>query len=177
MIYEFRYQTPSGFSDITMLSDGEALIGLHFNGSRKLVRTDGTVTERDLPIFRVTQCWLDIYFHGRQPEFTPPCRLYGITPFRRDVLHEVSNIPYGTTATYGAIASTLAKRRRLAHMSAQAVGNAVGWNPLCIIIPCHRVLGAANRLTGYGGGIENKIALLKLEGLCTSHLVTPLHFL
>ena len=84
----------------------------------------------------------------------------GLTPFRKTVLDVVSEIPFGETMTYGEIA------KRLKINSAQAVGGAVGWNPICLIVPCHRVMGANGKLTGYGGGLHNKIALLKLEGLC-----------
>ena len=73
-------------------------------------------------------------------------------------------IPFGATATYGDIAAAIAHRCGLAKMSAQAVGQAVGWNPICIVVPCHRVVGAAGALVGYGGGLRNKIALLRLEG-------------
>ena len=82
----------------------------------------------------------------------------GLTPFRKAVLDKVCEIPFGKTVTYGRIAKVLKVK------SAQAVGGAVGWNPICIIVPCHRVMGVNGNLTGYGGGIRNKIALLKLEG-------------
>ena len=156
--YCWRYRTPVGFSDIVMTSDGNALTGLYFVGSRKV---DGE--ERDLPVFRKTCRWLDVYFSGRQPDFTPAYAIRGLTPFRRDVVEEMLKIPFGNTTTYGGIARAIAKRRGLARMSAQAVGGAVGWNPICLIIPCHRVIGADGGLTGYGGGLENKVALLALE--------------
>ena len=84
----------------------------------------------------------------------------GLTPFRKAVLDIVSEIPFGQTMTYGDVA------KRLGIKSAQAVGGAVGWNPICLIVPCHRVMGANGNLTGYGGGLHNKIALLKHEGSC-----------
>ena len=105
-----------------------------------------------------------MYFARRQPDFTPPYAMEGLTPFRREVVDEMLKIPFGETVTYGDIASTMAKRRGIAKMSAQAVGGAVGWNPICIIVPCHRVVGAGGALTGYGGGMKNKVALLALEG-------------
>ena len=120
--------------------------------------------ESDLPVFHETRRWLDVYFGGRQPSFTPPCRILDLTPFRQEVLDEMRKIPFGETITYGEIAAVLARRHGRAKMSAQAVGGAVGWNPLCLIIPCHRVVGAHGALTGYGGGLANKIALLALEG-------------
>jgi methylated-DNA-[protein]-cysteine S-methyltransferase len=92
-------------------------------------------------------------------------RLDGATPFRRLVSEEVQRLPFGTVATYGDIAKRIAAKLGKVRMSAQAVGGAVGWNPICIIIPCHRVIGAGGKLTGYGGGLKNKIALLKHEGV------------
>ena len=88
----------------------------------------------------------------------------GLTPFRREVMEILNGIPFGKTLTYGKIADMIAKEHGLPRMSAQAVGGAVGWNPIGIIVPCHRVVGANGDLTGYGGGMKNKIALLRLEG-------------
>ena len=109
--------------------------------------------------------WLDEYFTGREPDFAPPYRIDGLTPFRSDVIDAMLKIPFGKTVTYGEIAAGIARRRGLKRMSAQAVGGAVGWNPICIIIPCHRVMGANGALVGYGGGIGNKISLLAHEGV------------
>lgn len=110
--------------------------------------------------------WLDIYFSGKLPEFTPPLHLIG-TPFQMEVWQILLSIPYGKTATYGEIASNLAKMRGLSSMSAQAVGGAVSKNPVSIIVPCHRVVGASGKLTGYAGGIWRKETLLKLENVFT----------
>ena len=164
MVFRWIYETPNGFSDIMAISDGEVLTELHFvrAGSVGRCTPDGKVWA--LPIFRETRRWLDIYFSGRQPDFTPAYRIEELTPFRREVLDEMLKIPFGETMTYGDIAATIARRHGVTKMSAQAVGGAVGWNPICLIIPCHRVIGANRRLVGYGGGIENKIALLTLEG-------------
>ena len=118
---------------------------------------------RQLPFFEECFRWLDIYFSGRQPDFTPAYRTDNLTPFRRQVQKIMLEIPWGQTVTYGGIASRIAAASGLSKMSAQAVGGAVGWNPLCLIIPCHRVMGAGGKVTGYGGGIKNKIELLKLE--------------
>ncbi len=155
------YKTPDAFDDLVMSSDGEVLTGLWFEGSRNGMGNGDR--PGDLPVFRETRRWLDIYFSGRNPGFTPPYRLVGATPFREAVSHEMRRIPYGATVTYGDIAATLAKRRGLARMSAQAVGQAVGWNPICLVIPCHRVVGANGAFIGYGGGLHNKVALLELE--------------
>ena len=159
----FRYPTPEGFDDLLMCSDGETLTGLWFEGSRDANKHTLDVVETchgaSLPtIIHDTCCWLDIYFSGRQPDFTPAYHMEGLTPFRKAVLDKVCEIPFGQTMTYGEISN------RLKINSAQAVGGAVGWNPICIIVPCHRVMGVNGNLTGYGGGIRNKIALLKLEG-------------
>ena len=154
---QLAYRTPDGLDPLVMTSDGQVLTGLHF--------ADGPIPsgEPDLPVFRETCRWLDIYFSGRDPGFRPPYRLDGATPFRLEVLREVLAIPFGATDTYGAIAARLARRRGLARMSAQAVGQAVGWNPVCLVIPCHRIVGAGGAPTGYGGGLPNKLVLLRHE--------------
>ena len=173
MTFKCKYETPKGFSDMWMNSDGEVLTGLWFEGSRDQGKHRLDCGERDLPVFRETRRWLDIYFSGRQPDFAPPYRIAGLTPFRKDVVDAMLAIPFGKTATYGGIAAALAEKRGLAKMSARAVGGAVGWNPLCILVPCHRVVGANGSLTGYGGGIRNKIALLRLEGHDLSRFAVP----
>ena len=162
MQYKATYKTPQGFSDMMMTSDGEVLTGLHFVDSRKTKRYRDCV-ERDLLVFRKTCRWLDEYFGGHAPDFTPAYRIDGLTPFRKDVIGVLLKIPFGKTTTYGDIAAAIAKKRGLKKMSAQAVGGAVGWNPICLIIPCHRVIGANGALVGYGGGIKNKVALLAHE--------------
>lgn len=155
----FRYSTPEGFDDLLLYTDGEVLTGLLFAGSRNETNVVETRHATSLPtIICDTFRWLDIYFSGRQPDFTPAYRMEGLTPFRKAVLDIVCEIPFGQTLTYGEIA------KQLKIKSAQAVGGAVGWNPICLIVPCHRVMGANGNLTGYGGGLPNKIALLKLEG-------------
>ena len=106
--------------------------------------------------------WLDTYFTGKQPDFTPLINL-NTTPFRKAVYDILLTIPYGQTMTYGEIAHFLAEQKGIQRMSAQAVGGAVGHNPISIIIPCHRVVGADGSLTGYAGGLDKKIELLKLE--------------
>ncbi len=161
MTYQQHYGTPRGFDNLAMSSDGEVLTGLWFDGDWNGVET--SEFSCDLPVFRETRRWLDIYFSGRDPGFTPPHRLLGATPFREAVSREMLKIPFGATVTYGDIAATIAKRRGMARMSAQAVGQAVGWNPICLVIPCHRVIGAGGAITGYGGGLHNKAALLELE--------------
>lgn len=158
----FRYQTPEGFDDMLICTDGEVLTGLWFEGSRDANKHPLDVIETrratSLPTIIHDTCrWLDAYFSGRQPDFAPAYRMQDLTPFRKAVLDVVCEIPFGQTMTYGDVA------KRLDVRSAQAVGGAVGWNPICLVVPCHRVMGANGKLTGYGGGLHNKIALLRHE--------------
>ena len=162
--YIWKYKTPEEFDDLVMCGDGEALTELWFEGSRDGWRDARGCERRDTPVFRDARRWRDEYFAGHDPGFTPNCRIEGLTPFRQAVIDEMLRIPYGTTVSYGDIARSLA-RKRGSSVSAQAVGGAVGWNPICIIIPCHRVIGADGSLTGYGGGLKNKISLLAHEGV------------
>lgn len=147
-----------------MRSDGRFLTGLHFIGSRNVAETLCGNGARDLPVFLETGRWLDAYFSGCQPDFLPPFKLLGLTPFRKAVIDALLKIPFGETVSYGDIAAVIGRRRDAGGLTARAVGGAVGWNPLCILIPCHRVIGANRSLTGYGGGMGNKIALLAHEG-------------
>ncbi len=165
MTFTNIYRTPDGFDDMMMSSDGEVLTGLRFINKQDQSKQTMDREEKDLSVFSDTKKWLDIYFSGRQPDFIPAYRIDRFTPFRKKVSDIMQSIPFGHTMTYGEIAALIAQKRGIKRMSAQAVGGAVGWNPLCIIIPCHRVIGVNKSLTGYGGGIKNKIALLKLEGI------------
>ena len=128
--------------------------------------------EKNLAVFDQTRRWLDLYFSGREPGFTPALNPVG-SAFRRAVWEILLKIPYGKTTTYGQIAREIAAARGLAKMSAQAVGGAVGHNEISIIIPCHRVIGAHGNLTGYAGGIDRKIKLLQLEGVDMRGFFTP----
>lgn len=159
MLHQTIYHTPANFDDLLLTSNGGVITGLHFATTPPKI----TTTADELPIFATARHWLDLYFSGQNPDFTPPYRIQNATPFRLTVLEILKQIPFGQTLTYGEIATQIAHQRHLPKMSAQAVGNAVGWNPICLIIPCHRVIGAASNLTGYGGGLNNKIALLTLE--------------
>ena len=102
-------------------------------------------------------------FSGNNPNFIPKYKINNLTPFREEVINIMNKIPYGKTITYNDISNIIAEKRGIKRMSSQAVGGSAGWNPICIIIPCHRVVGSNGNLTGYGGGIKNKIELLKLE--------------
>lgn len=157
----FVYASPLG--EITLASDGEALIGLWFEGQKYFGATLDEGSEvAPLPIFDEARRWLDIYFEGRDPGFTPLLALH-TTPFRKRVYESLLRIPYGKVVTYQDIAREIAQERGLPTMSAQAVGNAVGHNPISLVIPCHRVIGSNGSLTGYAGGLDRKLALLQLE--------------
>ena len=160
---DFVYHYDSPLGGMTMASDGEALIGLWFDGQQYFASTLGNNQEqRMLPIFEDTSRWLDVYFSGQKPDFTPKLRLIG-TPFRQLVWQQLLAIPYGQTVSYADIAHHIAQQRGLTSMSAQAIGGAVGHNPISLIIPCHRVVGTDGSLTGYAAGLERKRWLLNLE--------------
>ena len=151
-----------------MTSDGEYLTGLWFKGSKDELKHKEEGINKSLSIFDDTKKWLDIYFSGNEPSFTPEYKIDNTTDFRKDTISKMNQIPYRKVVSYGDIAREVAKEKGIKKMSAQAVGGAVGANPICIIIPCHRVIGTDGSLTGYGGGIKNKIELLKLEGYLKS---------
>ena len=163
MDYINHYDSPIG--GITLASDGTALTGLWFDDQKYFGDTlTEEYEETNLPVFAKATEWLDIYFSGRNPGFIPPLSMR-TTAFRRRVWEIMLEIPFGQTMTYGQIAAQIAKEKDLPHMSAQAVGGAVGRNSISLIIPCHRVVGTDGSLTGYAGGIDKKIWLLSLEGV------------
>ena len=171
MQYTHSYESPLG--RMLLASDGAALTGLWFVGQKYYAAAlDKQHEEKTLPVFEQTKSWLDIYFSGKKPDFTPPLEPVG-SEFRREVWELLLSIPYGRTVTYAELAAAIAERRSIMHMSAQAVGGAVGHNPISIIIPCHRVVGSGGSLTGYAGGIDRKIRLLSLEGADMSGLYVP----
>lgn len=156
-MYSTTYASPIG--DLLIASDGEAICGLWFFGQKHFLSSvnEELIENDDLTIFSEVKDWLDGYFNGENPEINFKLNPEG-SDFRRRVWKILLDIPYGQTLTYGEIASRLSPT-----MSAQAVGGAVGHNPISILIPCHRVLGANGKLTGYAGGIDKKIWLLELE--------------
>lgn len=173
MIYTYHYSSPLG--GITISSNGTELTGLWFDGQKYFGDTlPKEYREKNLPIFDETARWLNLYFSGKAPDFTPPLSME-TTPFRRAVWEILLSIPYGKTMTYGEIARLIAQRRGVQKMSAQAVGGAVGHNSISLIIPCHRVVGADGSLTGYAGGIEKKIRLLALEKTDMTDFFAPKH--
>lgn len=170
-----------------MMSDGKSLSGLFIDGQKmfaalpendKKTENEGdtrnvvNLSDESLTVFEETSRWLDIYFGGKEPDFTPPLSMSG-TPFRKSVWKILLAIPYGKTVTYGEIAELVAVNSARGKMSAQAVGGAVGHNPISIIVPCHRVVGAGGNLTGYAGGIEKKVKLLALEGVDMTEFFLP----
>lgn len=166
-----QYSSPLG--PILLAADDTGLTGLWFQGQKYFPAQMADAPDHSgLPIFQEAMRWLDIYFSGQEPDFTPPLHLTG-TPFQNEVWEILLSIPYGKTMTYGEIARHLAEQKGLSHMSAQAVGGAVGHNKLSILIPCHRVVGANGSLTGYAGGITRKIALLELEKADMSAFFAP----
>jgi methylated-DNA-[protein]-cysteine S-methyltransferase len=136
-------------------------------GNLQLVWEDtGVIHDADPehPVLMQTVRWLDCYFQGAIPTDYPPFVLSS-TPFRIEVWKILQTIPYGETRTYGQLAEQIARQRDIPHISAQAIGGAVSRNPISILIPCHRVIGADHSLTGYDGGLDKKEGLLKLEGI------------
>ncbi len=165
---DFTWHCDSPLGGITLASDGTHLVGLWFDGQTYFARgLSKEHEEKALPIFSETERWLDLYFSGKRPDFTPPILLRG-TPFQKEVWDILLEIPYGQTMTYGEMAAQIAKKKGIVKMSAQAVGGAVGHNPITLIVPCHRVVGVNGNLTGYAGGVERKKWLLELEKLAVS---------
>ena len=186
MDYIKHVETPLG--KVLISSDGKALTGLWFEGQKHFGSTlSDECVEKNVGVFDLAERWLDVYFSGDVPDFTPPVAPAG-TDFQKYVWALLLKIPYGETVTYGEIAAALAEQRAmggdsaqavvhvsaravggvsaqaLGRVSARAVGGAVGRNPISLIIPCHRVVGARGDLTGYAGGLERKKKLLALEG-------------
>ena len=162
MDYLTHYESPLG--GMTMASDGTSLTGLWFDGQKYYASTlyDGNEENDSLPVFDTVRRWLDIYFSGEEPDFTPPLLLRG-TLFQQRIWEQLQCIGYGQTITYGELGRLVAQIYGLTSVCARSVGGAVGHNPISLIIPCHRVLGASGKLTGYAGGTDRKAILLKME--------------
>ena len=161
MVYTCKYASPIG--NMLLAADEIGLTGAWFEGQKHFTSTlTKEHTQKETEILTQAKNWLDVYFSGEDPKFTPPLNPQG-TPFRKAIWEILLRIPYGQTVTYGEIAKAFAQEKGLAKMSAQAVGGAVGHNPISLIIPCHRVVGVDGSLTGYAGGIERKRKLLELE--------------
>ncbi len=171
MMYTCIYSSPLG--NILLAADEIGLTGLWFEGQKYFANTlsDERISQ-ETPILKEAKHWLEIYFSGKEPEFTPPLHPEG-SEFRQAVWQILLQIPYGQTITYGEIARRFEERQNTSHMSAQAVGSAVGHNEVSVIIPCHRVVGTNGSLTGYAGGIDKKISLLELEHADMSRMFVP----
>lgn len=173
MQYTTTYESRLG--KIVMSADSIGLTGLWFEGQKYFaLHLDKENEEREIPVLTDAKRWLDVYFSGKEPSFTLPLHFTG-SPFQNEVWGILCTIPYGTTVTYGEIAKRLAERRGIPRMSAQAVGGAVGKNGISVIVPCHRVVGTSGSLTGYAGGINKKIELLRLEGAYKEEFFVPKH--
>lgn len=159
MEYIFEYKSPIG--SIIITSDKMGITGLRFKGQSETVEPHDKSCKETSAI-KEAKKWLDIYFSGKNPGNIPAINPKG-TEFQKLVWKILLGIPYGKTTTYGEIAGKIAEIKNVSRMSAQAVGGAVGKNPIAIIIPCHRVVGKNGKLTGYAYGIDKKIALLEIE--------------
>jgi methylated-DNA-[protein]-cysteine S-methyltransferase len=173
MYYTTTYTSPVG--QVLLASDEDNLIGAWIEGQKYYGGTlkDAAARKDELPVLVAAKAWLDRYFRGDNPDISalPLAPIGG--GFRQEVWAILREIPYGETITYGDIAKTIAAKTGKPRLSAQAVGGAVGHNPISIIIPCHRVVGANGSLTGYAGGIDKKVKLLEHEGADLSRLFVP----
>lgn len=173
MYYGTHYKSHLG--DILLASDKDNIIGLWIGKQKYIDKTmpKDIIQKDDIPVLREAVAWLDDYFAGRKPKVSSlPLALKG-SEFRKQVWQILTEIPYGELATYGNVAKEVAKRMGKDRMSSQAVGGAIGHNPISIIVPCHRVVGTNGSLTGYAGGIDIKVKLLKHEEVDMSGLFTP----
>jgi O-6-methylguanine DNA methyltransferase len=173
MYYSTTYPSPVG--TITLACDGDNLVGLWLEGQKYHGKTipGKMIEDNDMPVFDAAKKWLDRYFAGEKPAISAlPLAPIG-SEFRQGVWNILCEIPYGEVITYGDIAKKIAVKMKRESMSSQAVGGAVGHNPISIIIPCHRVVGANGSLTGYAGGIGTKVKLLELEDVDMTRLFVP----
>jgi|LSQX01.1.fsa_nt_gb methylated-DNA-[protein]-cysteine S-methyltransferase len=173
MIYTASYASPLG--QLSLASDGTSLTGLWVEGQKYYAATlkEPVLAKEDLPLFQLTRDWLDAYFAGDKVSGSQLPLAPAGSDFRQLVWQLLCQIPYGQTITYGGLAKKLAASMGRASMSSQAVGGAVGHNPISIIIPCHRVVGANGSLTGYASGLDRKILLLELEGVDLAGFFRP----
>ncbi|MGI6161514.1 MAG: methylated-DNA--[protein]-cysteine S-methyltransferase [Christensenellales bacterium] len=175
MHYKTIYPSPIGTITLACDCDGKNLIGVWTEEQKYHGDTifQGMVEKNDIPLFNTTKKWLDRYFAGDKPGISSlPLAPIG-SEFRQEIWNILCEIPYGEVITYGGIAKKMAEKMGRQSMSSQAVGGAVGHNPISIIIPCHRVVGSNGSLTGYAGGVSTKIKLLELEGADMTRLFVP----
>ena len=171
----FQTTVESAIGKITLGSDGESLVGLWTEGQRYFGdKVPYAMLPNDrLPVFAAAKAWLNRYFDGKKPEISELPLAPAGGAFRQTVWKLLTEIPYGEVVTYGELAKKIAEQRGVERMSAQAVGGAVGHNPISVIIPCHRVVGAKGNLTGFSGGIPMKLWLLQHEGVDVSRFTIP----
>ena len=163
MIYKSIYQSPIG--ELIIASDDSFLIAILFNDDEKFFNNlNDEIIYEDNKIIKDTKKWLDSYFNKKKPKVNIPIKFYG-SLFQKEVWELLCKIPYGKLVSYGDIAKMIAKKRGIKKMAAQAIGGAVGKNPISIIVPCHRVIGNNGALVGYGGGLDKKNYLLNHEGI------------
>lgn len=163
MQYISHCESPLG--KLLLSADDLGLTGIWFEGQKYFPPSlKEPFEEKEVPVIKETKRWLTIYFSGKEPDFTIPLHFLG-TDFQKMVWEILCSIPYGKTMTYGEIARQIAFQKGIPHMSAQAVGRAVGHNKISILVPCHRVVGTNGSLTGYAGGMDKKVKLLTLEGV------------
>lgn len=160
---------------VTLAADGDALVGLWLEGQKYFFSSYKGVLNRNdgNPALLAAKEWLDRYIAGEQPSISELTLAPKGSDFRQTIWQMLCKIPYGEVTTYGEIAKKIAMNAGIKSMSAQAVGNAVGHNPISVIIPCHRVIGTGGNLTGYAGGIEKKIFLLRHEGVDVNKFTLP----
>lgn len=173
MIYKTHYDSPVG--EIVLAAQDDALIGLWITGQKYFLSSlkEPMTLQDDYPVFGKVRDWLERYFAGKKPEISELKLAPVGSEFRSAVWEILCQIPYGELTTYGEISKKIAVKTGKQQMSAQAVGGAVGHNPISIIIPCHRVVGSNGSLTGYAGGIDKKIQLLTHEGVDMKKLFVP----
>lgn len=173
MYYYYIYRSPVG--ELAIASNEKNIVGLWLEGQRYYmdILEGKEYQEKETDVIKLAEEWLDKYFKGKKPKIQElPIEFIG-SDFRKQVWTILCGIPYGKVITYGDIAKQIARQMGIKKMSAQAVGGAVGRNPISIIVPCHRVIGANGSLTGYSGGIKAKVKLLKLEEIDVSKLCVP----
>lgn len=173
MVYTAYYNSPIG--RLLLAEKDGALVGVWMEGQKYYLGSLRDETEENLEssILQQAVIWLDRYFGGEKPKISELKLSPAGSEFRKEVWNILCEIPYGETMTYGEISQKMALNRGIERMSAQAVGGAVGHNPISIIVPCHRVVGTNGSLTGYAGGIEKKIKLLTHEGVDMDKLFVP----
>lgn len=173
MYYTTHYPSPIG--DLLLAERDQALVGLWIEGQKYFAGTlQGEQTEQaDTEVLKKVKGWLDRYFRGEKPRIQELSLAPEGSAFRQEVWKLLCEIPYGEVTTYKALSEKIAANLGRDRMSAQAVGGAVAHNPISIIIPCHRVTGTDGSLTGYAGGIDRKIRLLTLEGVCMDRFYIP----